>query len=80
MSRQTALDWFFWEINKRGPKENNPPQWVKELYLQAKQIEKEQIVEAHGIKESHGAEGSRNFWQQTTGEQYYNETYGKTKN
>lgn len=46
----------------------------------AKQMEKEQIVEAHGIKESYGAEGSRNLWQQTTGEEYYKEQYERQDN
>jgi hypothetical protein len=65
--KQTAVEWFYQRILAKD---------IKEVFEQAKQMEKEQIIEAHGIKESHGAEGSRNFWQQTTGEQYYNETYG----
>jgi hypothetical protein len=40
--KQTAVEWLAQEINRRGPKENNPPQWLKELYDQAKEIEKQQ--------------------------------------
>ena len=60
---QTAVEWLEKEINKRGPKENNPPQWLKELYEQAKQMEKEQKQKewekgwneatSQGIKETH---------------------------
>jgi hypothetical protein len=42
MSKQTAVEWLEFEINKRGPKENNPPQWLEELYEQAKAMEREQ--------------------------------------
>jgi hypothetical protein len=40
--KQTAVEWLAQEIDRRGPKENNPPQWLKELYDQAKEIEKQQ--------------------------------------
>ena len=40
--KQTAVQWLEFEINRRGPKEDNPPQWLKELYEQAKEMEKEQ--------------------------------------
>jgi len=68
--QQTAVDWLRIEINKRGPKENNPPEWLQELYAQAKELEKEQIIDAYyydpncdEIKDD--------------GEQYYNETFNK---
>jgi hypothetical protein len=47
MSKQTAVEWLEFEINRRGPKENNPPKWIKELYEQAKEMEKEQILFAY---------------------------------
>jgi hypothetical protein len=71
MSKQTAVEWFYQRILAKD---------IKEVFEQAKQMEKEQIVDAHGIKESHGAEGSRNLWQQTTGEQYYKEQYERENN
>jgi hypothetical protein len=45
MSKQTAVEWLASEINSRGPKENNPPQWLQELYEQAKEMEKQQIMD-----------------------------------
>ena len=71
MSKQTAVEWFYQRILAKD---------IKEVFEQAKQMEKEQIIEAHGIKEYHGAEGSRNLWQQTTGEQYYKEQYEREDN
>jgi hypothetical protein len=44
---KTAVEWLEFEINRRGPKEDNPPQWLKELYEQAKEMEKEQIIDAY---------------------------------
>jgi hypothetical protein len=43
--KQTAVEWLEFEITRRGPKENNPPQWLKELYEQAKEMEKEQMCD-----------------------------------
>jgi hypothetical protein len=66
--QQTAVDWLRIEINKRGPKENNPPEWLQELYAQAKELEKQQIINAFdGFPLI--ARNSQN------GEEYYNETY-----
>lgn len=45
--KQTAVEWLASEINLRGPKENNPPQWLQELYEQAKAMERDQIVDAY---------------------------------
>jgi hypothetical protein len=45
MEKQTAVEWLEFEINRRGPKENNPPQWLKELYEQAKEMEKQQLTD-----------------------------------
>jgi hypothetical protein len=63
---KTAVEWLEFEINRRGPKEDNPPQWLKELYEQAKEMEKEQI---------------KNAWYDgwievgDNSEHYYNETF-----
>ena len=60
---KTAVEWLEFEINRRGPKEDNPPQWLKELYEQAKEIEKQQIIK------------SREALFHGTPEEYYNETF-----
>ena len=61
MSKQTALDWF---LNQDKPKDSN--NWLN-LILQAKQMEKEQIIDAYYEGKEYG------FKEQ--GEQYYKETY-----
>ena len=71
--QQTAVEWLYFEINRRGPKENNPPQWLIELYEQAKEIEKEQIEEGYKYARAHWSREDGNA------EQYYNETYGGNK-
>lgn len=63
--KQTAVEWLEFEINRRGPKENNPPQWLKELYNKAKELEKEQIMSS--FEEGHTAV--------VNSEQYYSKTF-----
>jgi hypothetical protein len=70
-NKQTAVEWLEFEINRRGPKEDNPPQWLKELYEQAKAMEKEQITEAYTDGWLNRHNGSC-----TKGDDYYKETYG----
>lgn len=53
--KQTAVEWLEKEINARGPIEKNVPTWLKELYEQAKEMEKEQIIDAFGV-------GCQFFW------------------
>ena len=71
---KTAVEWLEFEITRRGPKEDNPPQWLKELYEQAKAMEKQQIMEAMDWIMNKYFE----FHEQPTTsarEQYYNETF-----
>lgn len=61
--KQTAVDWFYQRILAKD---------IKEVYKQAKQIEKEQIKEAYKIIDldiQHEDVGEINS------EQYYQETY-----
>jgi len=69
MAQQTAVEWFLQELIRCG--------WFKEGQInitleQAKQMEKEQIVEAFDFDGYREGE----TWV-SSGEQYYNETYGK---
>jgi hypothetical protein len=74
--QQTAVEWLEFEITKRGPHENNPPQWLIELYEQAKEMEKEQMIEF-------AQEVFRNRYNQITqslgniADDIYNENYGE---
>lgn len=70
-NKQTAVDWLF-------TKQDLEDFDTLMLYKIAKQMEKEQIIEAHGIKNRGGFKSNGNFFvDEFTGEQYYNETYGK---
>ena len=65
MPQQTAVEWFLMTMNIRGLL---PNQEIVECYKQAKQMEKEQIVNA---VDSWVVNGN------LKGEQYYNETYSE---
>ena len=70
---QTAVEWLEHEINRRGPEENNPPQWLHELYQQAKQMEREQIENAY-------IDGHNYPNRIADSEYYYNQTYTRLQN
>jgi len=73
MSQQTAIEWLVEQIKSdQNQKALSANQWMQ-VIEQAKQMEKEQIVEAHGLKYYDLNEGT------VTGEQYYKETYGKVE-
>lgn len=72
MAQQTAVEWLASEINSRGPKENNPPQWLQKLYEQAKAMEKEQIKNAANW-------GTLYSDSNKSAEQYYIENYGNNE-
>jgi hypothetical protein len=66
MSKQTAVEWFNDEIIIHLNFDQRL--YLKDILKQAKEMEKEQIMEAHGAKQYHKT---------VNGEQYYNETYKK---
>lgn len=64
--KQTAIEWLIEEIILRlGIRIENTFDG-NNLLKQAKEMEKEQIIEAHGSKQYHKS---------ISGEQYYNETF-----
>jgi hypothetical protein len=71
--QQTAVEWLRIVINKRGPKENNLPEWLQELYAKAKKMEKEQMENLWDAAISHG--GCKCYDEIMTFEEYYNETF-----
>lgn len=76
--KQTAIDWLVKTINNKI--DYIPIKYwdsIRDIVQQAKAMEKQQIIEAHGIKENHGWKDGISFWKATTGEQYYNITYQK---
>jgi hypothetical protein len=78
---QTAVDWLVQELKSKGhaliTSEGIFINVPNELIEQAKQMEKEQIENAHGKKINGGFRNNGDFfWEEITGEQYYNETFG----
>jgi len=73
MEKQTAVEWLEFEIYKRGPKEDNPPQWLKELYDQAKEMHKQEIIDA--CEDGHYSFSS---FSTRNADQYHKETFGGT--
>ena len=72
MKKQTAVDFFYWELIQRI--DFTPMgEWdvINNILKQAKALEKEQIIEAN---EECSINECGEF---LTGEQYYNETYGQ---
>ena len=81
MAQQTAVEWLveqmIMEICKRVSVEITPlGLWLIE---QAKQMEKEQIIDSYKKGEIQGVRSTNNFYYSSfkSAEQYYNETYGK---
>jgi hypothetical protein len=71
MSKQTALEWFF---NQLIDKKNQTPEILWAAYINAKAMEKEQIIDARqdGVDVVFKGYSISN-------EEYYNETYGGDK-
>ena len=71
MSKQTSVDFLIEEFSAILGKVNFTAMQgllLKDAVERAKEMEKEQIIEAHGAKQYHKT---------VNGEQYYNETYKK---
>ena len=68
--KQTAVEWLEEEIEKRY---GLTPTSIL-LFRDAKQMEKQQIIDAHGNKEKKSG-GITNYTYILTGEEYYNENF-----
>jgi len=64
----TAVEWIISKL----PMVNDKEPYLAELIEQAKEMERQQIIDAHGIK----MKGVNNH-KCVDGEQYYNETFKK---
>ena len=71
MKKQTAIEWLIeqWPILES--------QLPERILDQAKEMEKQQIIDAHGSK-LRKSRGTTNYEYWYTGEQYYNETFKNT--
>ena len=73
--KQTAIDWLLEEVKRLNDENYDLDFGIPEKIVeQAKAMEKEQIIKAHGNKKVKSA-GVSNCMEILTGERYYNETY-----
>ena len=70
--KKTAVEWLIENLKKQS---TDLSIWHNDLIEQAKEMEKQQIIDAHGSKliEPKGLDSS--YW--LSGENYYNKTYKK---
>jgi hypothetical protein len=69
----TAVEWFIKQlplIQQEG---------LRDVIEEAKEMEKQQIMNAYGIKTFRTIKMGLDVYEQINGEQYYNETYKSTK-
>jgi len=72
--KQTAVEWLVEQLIPNAMRMFDAT--TCNAIEQAKQMEKEQIMDAHGVKTFQGCKQGVDFWTQKGGEQYYKETYG----
>ena len=78
MSKQTAVEWLIEKLNQCEPmysgiQSNEHKEHIEKLIEQAKEMEKEQIINAHGDEQSYLQDDGS--WKTIYAEQYYNETF-----
>jgi hypothetical protein len=69
-TKQTAVEWLEIEIDNKDMGE--VPMWIYDFIQKAKQMEKQQIMNAYWASYKEGQ-----YSGDKTAEEYYNETYGK---
>ena len=67
--KQTAVEFL-----KKMLKDNSSEVFEGNIWEQAKEMEKQQIIDAHGIKEKKSG-GVTNYTYVLSGEEYYNENF-----
>jgi hypothetical protein len=77
----TAVEWLNAELERLTTRDGINMSWamMNDLLQQAKEMEREQIIEAHGIKTIRTIKQGMDCFERTTGEQYYKETYNNAK-
>ena len=68
---KTAVEWLVSQLNKQGFAKVVTDEEIQK----AKEMEKQQIIDAHGDEQSHLQDDGS--WRTVSAEQYYNEEYGK---
>jgi len=78
--KHTAVEWLLDQLENQVSDDGKQTMSLKVtgfLREQAKEIEKQQIIDAYGVKVKHSIEQGTTVYTQTFGEQYYNETFNK---
>ena len=70
--KQTAVEWLVENIREKGLV---AALWNEKVFEQAKEIEKQQIIDAHGSKLISPKGLASEYW--VNGEEYYNKTFNK---
>jgi len=73
--KQTSVEWLYNNLKSHFEHNGDLLEVVQMSFEQAKEMEKEQIIDAFGI--GCQVESTRLIGYQDIAEQYYNETYGK---
>jgi hypothetical protein len=78
-SNLTAVDFIEDYLKFKGLIINDKtiPQVLVGVINDAKEMEKQQIIDAYGVKVNHSIEQGTTVYTRTFGEQYYNETFKK---
>jgi len=78
--KQTAVEWLEDCLREQYPNGSfvwNTKADIEALFKQAKEMEKQQLIEAHGNKTKLSG-GVTNYTYTLTGDQYYQETFKKS--
>ncbi len=78
LKKQTALEWLYTQLNELSTRDE-VADLIYKLEDQAKAMEKDQIIEAHGLKRVHHVQQGVDYWVSTCGLEYYDQTYGGDK-
>ncbi len=70
--KQTAVEWLVENIREKGLV---AALWNEKVFERAKEMEKQQIIEAHGSKLISPKGLASEYW--VNGEEYYNKTFNK---
>ena len=70
--KQTAVEWLIENIREKGLV---AALWNEKVFERAKEMEKQQIIDAHGSKLISPKGLASEYW--INGEEYYNKTFNK---
>lgn len=74
--KQTAVEWLVYELGLVEYEGLPQPEWIKHLISKAKEMEKQQIIDAYKDSTSQFSVDARIDYPKSA-EQYYNETYNQ---